>query len=143
MRLLDTNVVVDTVRDPLSTDTGRLSVMASESARSGEPLVVSESVFVECIWVLCATLGHSAAEAVRILRAVLDAEGIEAWDTDLAAEALDIHADEPRLDIVDCLLAARVRLDGAEVVTADRLLRRWIAEHHDAEGDAPAEAGPR
>ena len=125
MRIVDTNMLVDVVREPGSRDTAWLSSVAAQ-AEDGQPLVVTESVFVECMWVLQSTLRFDPAEADRIMREILGAEGIEPWDAALAACALDVHSRDPRLSIVDSLLVARVRLDGAEVVTADRLLKRTI-----------------
>jgi len=127
LRLVDTNMLVDVVRDPGSRDTAWLGSLAGESAHGGEPLIVTESVFVECLWVLRSALGLQPADAARVLRAILESEGVEAWDAPLAASALNLHERDPRLDIVDCLLVARSQLDGAEVVTADRLLKRTIA----------------
>ena len=126
MRLVDTNMLVDLVREPGSRDTAWLSSVAAE-AGDGQPLVVIESVFVECMWALQSALRFSPAEADRIMSDILAAEGIEPWDAALAAYALDVHAGDPRLGIVDCLLVAHSWMDGADVVTADRLLNRTLA----------------
>ena len=49
----------------------------------------------------------SQGEIAGTLLALLDSAAFDSWDPPLVTEALRIMADEPRLDLVDALLAAR------------------------------------
>jgi hypothetical protein len=60
----------------------------------------------------------------------LDSAVFDSWDPPLVTEALRIMADEPRLDHVDALLAARDATGVGRVVTFDRVLVRTIVCEH-------------
>lgn len=52
MRLADTNVVLDLLRELGAPDRAALDTLAREAEALGEPLVVCESVLAESVWVL-------------------------------------------------------------------------------------------
>lgn len=134
MRLADTNVVIDLLREVREPDREALDRLAIEAESMGEPLVVRESVLAESVWVLTSAFGMPAETAAAAIRSVLQGEGLVPWDRSVASAALDLMSANPRLDIVDCLLAARADLDGDDVVTSDTLLQRAIAESARAPG---------
>lgn len=128
MRLADTNVVLDLLRELGQPDREALDRLAVEAETLGEPLIVCEAVLAESIWALTSAFGMSAPDAASAVRGVLESEGLVPWDRSVAATALGLLAAVPRLDMVDCLLAARSQLDGDEVVTSDRLLQRVVCD---------------
>ena len=130
MLIADTNVIVAIVggsRDPLGDEALRL---VRDMEASGECLVVTEGVLVETAWVLAARFGMDAPGVSVALSELLDSSAFVAWDAHLAVTALRIMADDPRLDLVDALLAARDALCDARVVTFDRVLGRAVRRSH-------------
>ena len=95
-----------------------------------ERLVVTEGVLAETAWVLKSRFGMSQREISAALIALLDSAAFDSWDPPLVTEALRIMADEPRLDLVDALLAARDVTGAGRVVTLDGVLARTIAKEH-------------
>lgn len=96
----------------------------------GERLIVSEGVLAGTAWVLRSRFGMSQREISGALFAMLDSAAFDSWDPPLVTEALRIMADEPRLDLVDAVLAARDAAGAGRVVTFDRVLARTIAREH-------------
>lgn len=130
MLIADTNVVVAVLAgaaDPHGATVGRL---VCDLERRGERLVVTEGVLAETAWVLRSRFGLSQREISGALIALLDSAAFDSWDPPLVTEALRIMADEPRLDLVDALLAARDVTGAGCVVTLDRVLARTIARGH-------------
>ena len=93
-------------------------------------MVLTEGVLVEAAWVLRKRADMTQREVSASLLALLDSSAFDSWDPPLVTTALRIIADEPRLDLVDALLAAREALGEAQVVTLDRMLARTIAREH-------------
>jgi len=130
MLIADSNVVIAVLAglsDSLGAAAGQL---VSEIEARGERMVVTEGVLAETAWVLRIRFDMSQREISGALLAVLDSAAFDSWDPPLVTEALRIMADEPRLDIVDALLAARDAIGIGRVVTFDRVLARTIAREH-------------
>ena len=130
MLIADANVLIAVLAgpdDPLSANVGRL---VCEVEERGERLVVTEGVLAEAAWVLRSRFGMSQREISGALLELLDSAAFDSWDPPLVTEALRIMSDEPRLDLVDALLAARDAMGVGRVVTLDRVLARTIAREH-------------
>ncbi|MBA4370559.1 MAG: hypothetical protein C0418_03150 [Coriobacteriaceae bacterium] len=120
--LADTHLVVALAR-PSDPDRARdLALVAEHQAETGQPLVVVESVLVETVWVLRASYGMDRSDIARLLGRVLSTPALIPWDDTVAFAALDLMAEDPALDIADCILAAMSVHRGAGVATLDRRL---------------------
>ena len=91
---------------------------------------MTEGVLAEVAWVLRTRFGLTQAQIAVALLALLDSAAFDSWDPPLVTEALRIMASEPRLDLVDAVLAARDAAGDGRVVTLDRVLARTIAREH-------------
>jgi predicted nucleic acid-binding protein len=128
--LADANIVVAVLAGQADAHFSAVSELVRDVESREERLVVTEGVLAETAWVLRVRLGMSQREVSAALLALLDSSAFDSWDPPLVTEALRIMADEPRLDLVDALLAARDATGGGRVVTLDRLLARTIAREH-------------
>lgn len=131
MRIADTNVVVGLVTGMTPRQQQAAEALVLDAEQTGQPIVVTEGVFVECEWVLRRRFGFSRPEVVGVMKGLLDSASFEAWDPGVANLALRFMESEPRLDSVDCILAAMQSLGEASVITFDRLLARTIDEYLD------------
>lgn len=106
----------------------RLAVLAAADRLSaqGEAIVVTEAVLVESLWVLMSRYGLSQRHAAASVAELLEAQGVVAWDPDLASESLRLAATHPSLSVVDCLLVVRGQELGAGVLTFDKRLAREV-----------------
>jgi predicted nucleic acid-binding protein len=110
-----------------------LETRPGERARTAEwvrehgALIVDECVLAEACWVLESVYMHPRRTVAQLLRVALATEDLVAWDSLLADKALAMMHHDPRLGIVDCILAART-LSGDRVRTFDRRLARTIED---------------
>ena len=118
---VDTNGLLAFVLDSRPGERARTEVWV----RAHGALIVDECVLAEACWVLESIYMHPRRKVARLLRTALSSEDLVAWDSLLADQALAIMDDDPRLGIVDCILAART-LTGDLVRTFDRRLNRTI-----------------
>ena len=130
MLLADANIVIAAFLGPADSHGETVEQLIREVETRGERLVVTEGVLVETAWVLQARVGLTPREIAAALLALLDSTAFDSWDPELTTEALRIMAAEPRLDIVDALLAARDSSGFGRVVTFDHVLARAIAREH-------------
>jgi predicted nucleic acid-binding protein len=133
MLLADSNVVVAALVGRGDSHGATVERLLRALEEREDRLIVTEGVLVESAWVLRARLGLSQREIAAILLALLDSAAFDSWDPPLVTEALRVMADEPRLDLVDALLAARDMTGVGRVVTLDRRLARTIAHEHGRE----------
>ena len=125
--LADANVVIAALVGPADSSGAAVEQLVRDVEKRGERLVVTEGVLAETAWVLGVRLGMSQREIAGALLALLDSAAFDSWDPPLVTLAMRIMADEPRLDLVDALLAARDSMGIGRVVTLDRVLARTIA----------------
>lgn len=118
---LDTNALLAVILDDRADDRGRVAAWTSQHG----VLTVSECVLVETFWVLESVYQHPRVRVAHLLEVALESEELIAWDPVLASRALRLLQRDPRLGIVDCILAARSR-DGEVICTFDRRLNRTI-----------------
>lgn len=133
MLIADANVVVAVLVGSADSHCAVVEQLVRDVEGRGERLVVTEGVLAETAWVLRSRLSMSQVEILAALLALLDSAAFDSWDPPLVTAALRIMADEPRLDLVDALLAARDMAGDGRVVTLDRVLARTIAREHAGE----------
>ena len=130
MLLADANIVAAALAGPADAHGPAVEQLVADIESRGERLVVTEGVLVETAWVLAARFDMMPREIAAALLALLDSSAFDSWDPPLVSEALRIMAEEPRLDLVDALLAARDAVGQGYVVTLDRVLAGAIATAH-------------
>jgi len=98
-----------------------------EQVRVGkEYAIISESVLVECLYVLTKHYKVPRAEAAGSLGGILLYKGIVNPDRDVLSKALMLFA-ESTLDPVDCILLQKNAIEGHAIRTFDRdLLKRVL-----------------
>ncbi len=121
-RLPDTN----TILRYLLGDEPRLYEKAAkifEKVRTGEEkIVIPESVLVECIYVLTKFYKVPKKEASSKLQELLHYRGVANDDRDELIEALTTFSGKSSLDIVDCILCAKVKKPNMSLFTFDEAL---------------------
>ncbi len=130
MLIADANVVIAVLAGPTDSHSAVVEQLVCDVEERGERLVVTEGVLAEAAWVLRSRFGMSQQQIAGALLALLDSAAFDSWDPPLVTESLRIMADEPQLDLVDALLAARDATGIGRVVTLDRALARTIAREH-------------
>jgi predicted nucleic-acid-binding protein len=97
-----------------------------EKVRVGkEPALISESVLVECLYVLTKHYKVPRVEAAMSLGGILLYKGIVNPDRDVFTKALRLFA-ESALDPVDCILLQKNALEGHNVRTFDKAMPKRI-----------------
>lgn len=99
-----------------------------EKVRVGkESSLITESVLVECLYVLTKHYKVPRTEAVKSLHGILLYKGVNNQNRDVLTRALSLFA-ETTLDPVDCLLIAMNVIEGHVVKSFDQsLLKRIVA----------------
>jgi predicted nucleic-acid-binding protein len=98
-----------------------------ERVRTGaEKALVTEGVLAECAYVLTKYYGVPKADAVRALVGLLHYKGIANEDRAELIEGLELFAVK-KLDLVDCLVLAKVKRGGFRLVTFDKAMSRIAA----------------
>jgi predicted nucleic-acid-binding protein len=84
---------------------------------------VSDVVLAELVWVLTRAAGHSRAEVVTVLAALMGNATVQLESPPAVREAARLY-ETGLADFADCLLAVQASAQGAErVVTFDRKMR--------------------
>jgi predicted nucleic-acid-binding protein len=97
-----------------------------EKVRVGKELaLISESVLVECLYVLTKHYKVPRVEAAMSLGGILLYKGIVNPDRDVFTKALRLFA-ESALDPVDCILLQKNALEGHNVRTFDKAMLKRI-----------------
>jgi predicted nucleic acid-binding protein len=130
MLIADANVMIAVLGGSADAHYATVERLVRDLEESGERLVMTEGVFAETALVLRTRFGMSQREIAGALLSLLDSAAIDSWDPPLVTDALRIMADEPQLDVVDAVLAARDVSGAGRVVTLDRVLARTIAREH-------------
>jgi len=124
-KLPDTNVILRY----LLGDEPNLYKKASdffEMVRLGEEkAIILESILVECIYVLIKFYKIPKEEVIDKLKGLLQYKGIVNEDKIELIEAISIFA-EKNLDIVDCILCAKAKIQNKILVTFDEKLKKLI-----------------
>jgi predicted nucleic-acid-binding protein len=97
-----------------------------EKVRIGkESILISESVLVECLYVLTKHYKVPRGEAARSLGGIFIYKGIVNPDCDILSKALTLFA-ESTLDPVDCILLQKATAEGHILRTFDKALLKRI-----------------
>jgi predicted nucleic acid-binding protein len=131
MLIADANVVIAVLAGHADAHGSAVDALVRDLERREERLVVTEGVLAETAWVLRSRFGMSQRDIAGALLALLDSAAFDSWDPPLVTDALRIMAEDPRLDLVDALLAARDVSGIGRVVTLDRVLVRAIEREHE------------
>lgn len=121
--LPDTNVVL---RYLLRDDAVQYEKAAEffESVRVGnEKAIIIESVLVECVYILMKYYNVPKREVADSLTKLLQYKGIANVDRKTLVEALRIFA-EQNVDIVDCIVLARVKQGEGRLFSFDKALNK-------------------
>ncbi|MBN1192833.1 MAG: PIN domain-containing protein [Coriobacteriia bacterium] len=118
---VDTNGLLACILDDRPGERAR----TAEWVRDHGALTVDECVLAEACWVLESVYMHPRRKVAQLLLAALASEELMAWDPELTDCALSMMHRDPKLGIVDCILAART-LTGDLVRTFNRRLSRAI-----------------
>lgn len=95
-----------------------------EKVRAGrQSAVISESVLVECLYVLTKHYAVSRPESAKSLSGLFHYKGVMSSDKETLLKGLELFSSSS-LDPVDCILAARSVIDGATVMTFDKSLKK-------------------
>jgi predicted nucleic acid-binding protein len=127
--LADSNVIVAAIVGDADSHGPLVAELVRRVEARGEQLRVTEGVFVAVVWVLGRRYAMDPPEIATALVALLDSSVFRSWDPPLVLDALRIVTEDPRLDIVDALLAARSLAGEGSVVTLDRRLARHLGTH--------------
>lgn len=99
-----------------------------ENVRSGKTAaLLSQSVLVECLYILTKHYQVPRAAASSNLIALLQYRGVANADEAVLVRSLSLFAETP-LDPVDCILAAQSALAGHSVMTFDKRLKKIIVQ---------------
>jgi len=99
-----------------------------EKVRIGkESALISESVLVECLYVLTKHYKVPRAEAAMSLGGIFIYKGIVNPDADIFSKALTLFA-ESTLDPVDCILLQMAAVEGHTLRTFDKALLKRIVQ---------------
>lgn len=116
--LLDTSVLVrHLTEDPPDAAARARALLTGE-----EPLVVTDLVAAETLWVLESRYGVPPAVAAAAVRSVVATRSIRRDGDSVLLRILDLH--ERGASVVDAHLVARAERDGLPVATFDRGLGR-------------------
>jgi predicted nucleic-acid-binding protein len=99
-----------------------------ESVRVGkESALITESVLVECLYVLTRHYKVPRVEAAGSLGGILIYKGIVNADRDVLTKALTLFA-ESSFDPVDCILLNKAALEGHTLRTFDKALQKRVVQ---------------
>ncbi len=128
--LPDTNVILRYMLRDIPDQFEKASAFFEQVRTGVKRTVILESVVVECVYVLMKFYGAPKAEVAASLTGLLQYKGVVNSDRTSLMDALRLLADTG-LDMVDCVLVAKGRRDGLEIMTFDKQMnkvRRSIAD---------------
>ncbi len=117
---LDTNVVIR----HLTGDPPELAARATEALAGPEPLLLTDLVLAECVYVLESFYEVQRGRVAELLRAAVALPNIETVDADLLLRALAVYEVE-RVDFAEAYLVALAEASGVgQILSFDRSLDR-------------------
>jgi len=122
MMALDTNVLVRFLVEDDADQAARAAALLRRAEAGGEPLVVSEVVTCELVWVLESAYGFGRDEIAGALRDLLSVRALKFLGLDAVQRALVAYA-RGRGDFADYVVREIARDAGCEAVaTFDRTI---------------------
>lgn len=124
MIALDTNVLVRFLVDDDKAQSARATKLVRRAIDANEPIVVSQVVLCELVWVLRFSYKVGRADLVDTLRDLLHAQHLTFPDSDLLTRALDAF-EYGQADFADYVIREHALGAGCQAVaTFDRALLR-------------------
>jgi predicted nucleic-acid-binding protein len=120
MRYVDANIVLRYILE----DHEELSPAAKTIVEAGNIFMTTE-VLAEVVYVLVGVYGTNRYDVKKSINAFIADSDCGLVSRAVIEKSLDLYA-ETSLDFVDCVLAAYAMVDGADVETFDRKLRKLI-----------------
>ena len=115
---LDTNVLIR----HLTGDPPELAARATAALARGEPLLLTDLVLGECVYVLESYYKVERARVAELLRSAIALPAIEALDPTTLVRALEVY-ELDRVDFAEAYLVAQAEATGInEVLSFDRSL---------------------
>lgn len=97
---------------------------ATAALAAGEPLLLTDLVLAECVYVLESFYEVERARVAELMRAALALPSIETVDAGLLLRALEVYEND-RLDFVEAYLVAQAEATGLkEILSFDRSIDR-------------------
>jgi predicted nucleic-acid-binding protein len=114
---LDTNVLVRFLvqDDPNQFDRARRLIR--RETNTGDPVLISQLVLLECEWVLRSRYGLGKDEILRAFSSLLDSADVRIEDEACVEEALYVWK-ESAAEFADCLIGARHRALGCRATAS-------------------------
>lgn len=122
MIALDTNVLVRSLVEDDRKQGQRVTRLIKNAQKRGEPLIISDIVMCETVWVLSTSYRFSRSEIAGVLGDLLRGRGVVFSSSDSLARALQAYV-AGKGDFADYLIREHARNEGADTVaTFDRAL---------------------
>jgi predicted nucleic-acid-binding protein len=116
--LLDTNVILRYLIGDNAAMAARALAVIERAEQGTEAVIITEEVLTESVWTLESFYKVPRTEIAERLTAFLSIEGVRASASEIFSQALQYYS-ASRADFVDCLLAARGKLDDIPIYTFD------------------------
>ena len=117
---LDTNVLIR----HLTGDPPDLARRATATLAAGEPLLLTDLVLAECVYVLESFYEVERARVAQFMRAAMGLPGVETVDPTTLLRALEVY-ELDRLDFAEAYLVAQAEATGVnEILSFDRSIDR-------------------
>lgn len=117
---LDTNVLVR----HLTGDPPEMAARATAALAGDEPLLLSDLVLAECVYVLESFYEVMRSQVAEAMRAAVLLDSIETIDPDVLLRALEVY-ELDRLDFAEAYLVAQAETTGVgEILSFDRSIDR-------------------
>ena len=124
-KLIDANVILRYLLD----DDSQMAETAQAAIQEGAFTI--PSVIAEVVYALDGVYRTERSKIASVLVRLLDEVSIE--DKDVVDYGLTLYG-KTKLDFVDCLLIARNRVLGDEVLTFDKKMSRWLTSKTEQRG---------
>jgi predicted nucleic acid-binding protein len=117
---VDTNVLIR----HLTGDPPEMAARASAQLASGEPLLLADLVFAECVYVLESFYEIARPMVAQLMRSALTLDCLKTIDAALLGRALEVYEID-RLDFAEAYLVAQAESTGVgAIVSFDRTIDR-------------------
>lgn len=127
--LVDTNIILRYLLADHKTFYQQSSMLFEKVRFGTARIVISESVLMECIYVLMEFYHVPKAEVVDKLSQIMRYRGIANDDKKVLLAAMELFAAE-NVDPVDALLLAKARINQWDLISFDERMSKRIADDH-------------
>ena len=120
---LDTNILIRSITRDSSEQSRRILALMRRAEQGQVALRLATVVVAEVVWVLGSVYGFGRSEIAEALRALILADGVDAEDREIVADALRFMQDQ-NIAYVDAYLAALARDRHEMIASFDTGFRR-------------------